>query len=335
MRIRLRSSLLLSFLLIFSGLARAASPSGDYPEAQATCKALEERNFPSADLPSEGQAQALFSCQPADLYYGIRSKADYVKARHCAYISLGRDPDSADVLMMVYANGEGLARNVEMARKFVCESDAEPALVVRRLADIDRMLAGRPGAPTRIDMCDYGRIDETCKVISATRQYQLFDQRLTQLQSAWSNAERVSFRELRKKAREFAYLRSDRELDQSVSVANVFAQEEVAVQNDDFLNSVRDFENGKLPAYSGEQLAQLDREMAELIERLQQTGKSRPGRFNVSGMPATQEKWLVYRDAWVQFGGVKYPSVGAHSWKGYLTQKRIVMLKRLLESSSA
>jgi hypothetical protein len=37
------------------------------------------------------------------------------------------------------------------------------------------------------------------------------------------------------------------------------------------------------------------------------------------------------RDAWVEFGKLKYPQVSAVSWKAYLTEKRIPMLEEFVD----
>jgi hypothetical protein len=41
--------------------------------------------------------------------------------------------------------------------------------------------------------------------------------------------------------------------------------------------------------------------------------------------------WMRYREAWVQFGKVKFPSVTADSWRTWLTRERIAMWKDIDE----
>ena len=48
------------------------------------------------------------------------------------------------------------------------------------------------------------------------------------------------------------------------------------------------------------------------------------------GIRATQRLWLAYRDAWMNFGAVRYPSVTSETWAGLLTARRNVQLQDLL-----
>jgi hypothetical protein len=46
---------------------------------------------------------------------------------------------------------------------------------------------------------------------------------------------------------------------------------------------------------------------------------------------AARHAWLRYRDAWVEFGKVRYPAVPAHAWRAWFTRQRIDMWKALLD----
>jgi len=54
-------------------------------------------------------------------------------------------------------------------------------------------------------------------------------------------------------------------------------------------------------------------------------------RIDKAGIQAAQRAWLRYRDAWVEFGKVRYPAVPAHAWRAWFTRQRIDMLKELLD----
>src|SRR5260370_35756380 len=88
--------------------------------------------IPSLDQPTPQQAKALAKCSSMNLYYGLGAPADPVRARLCAYTELGekRANDDyflgADTLMMVYANGRGVARNLDLALRFACEGNTMP-----------------------------------------------------------------------------------------------------------------------------------------------------------------------------------------------------------------
>src|SRR5689334_9946518 len=89
-----------------------------HPEA---CKTYAKADAPAADQPTADERRQLTRCDPVKLYFGIDTTADPVNARKCAYIS--RETGSGDwidgpsVLAMVYANGRGVTRNLDLALK--------------------------------------------------------------------------------------------------------------------------------------------------------------------------------------------------------------------------
>lgn len=50
-------------------------------------------------------------------------------------------------------------------------------------------------------------------------------------------------------------------------------------------------------------------------------------------MRAAQQLWLAYRDAWVRFAGLRYPSVPADAIKVELTTWRARQLRALAASA--
>lgn len=50
------------------------------------------------------------------------------------------------------------------------------------------------------------------------------------------------------------------------------------------------------------------------------------------GVRETQRAWIKYRDAWVQFGTVKYPRISADTWRTTLTRTREAMLREVYDN---
>ena len=148
------------------------------PEALALAVPLPQ---PPASEPLPAGREPSTACDAAGLYYS-HAPAHFQKARFCVLASLGLLRGTVDqtrinlaqealtggpttepvdivdidglVLAMVYANGEGVARNVPLARQFLCqysggiESDA-PA---KHLQDFNKLI--RTGG--HLDVCDGG-----------------------------------------------------------------------------------------------------------------------------------------------------------------------------------
>ncbi|MCC7695759.1 DUF1311 domain-containing protein [Janthinobacterium sp. EB271-G4-7A] len=84
---------------------------------------------------------------------------------------------------------------------------------------------------------------------------------------------------------------------------------------------------------SREQAAALDKELNAIYGKLmKKPAQTHAGAVGKDGIRATQRLWLAYRDAWMNFGAVRYPSVTSDSWAGLLTSRRNVQLHDLLEN---
>jgi len=198
--------------------------------------------------------------------------------------------ESHDVLMMLYANGLGGPRNYTVAKMAACRAEAAPAEKEARLAKLARMQSGKEGPAPKIDLCDgaaAGALGARCADIRTALRDQEREDHIGKIAYRWSVTERAAFQQLRKLEGGF---------------------------EEDLYAALLAFEARKLPAFPADALAKAEREMQQALAQ-------------AKGASATQRNWLAYRDAWVMFGKVRYPSVASHALKTYLTQKRAAMLK--------
>ena len=87
------------------------------------CKKFNTLTIPAADLPTAEEKKALQGCSATNLYYGIGTPIDYVKARQCAFSKKNDQVDllnDYDILAMIYANGQGIKKNLGLATQFAC-----------------------------------------------------------------------------------------------------------------------------------------------------------------------------------------------------------------------
>jgi hypothetical protein len=143
------------------GLALAATPrlqvSNGNPEACARYAKIEP---PAADLPTDADRQQLNGCDSERLYFGFDKAPDMVEARTCALlqwqgatIEQGKHFDSSSILTMIYANGRGAPRNVDVALKFACEVGGAPAENSGRVEHLERLKKQR-STGTNFHICD-------------------------------------------------------------------------------------------------------------------------------------------------------------------------------------
>lgn len=312
-------------LLLFSlcGGAFAA------PSYEAQCQALGKTAYPAAE------PDGLAGCSAVRLYYGIGTPVDHVRARQCALATPGDDQpfrEDRGVLMMVYANGQGVARDFTLARKAACEAGGAPAEVAGRLEHLAEMEAGR--SKGSIDVCDdatSGYMGGWCASVANQLKEQKGGAGFAKMIAAWSAREKQAFAMLDSRASAFFDLRSVEEVDLSGTARSAFTIGEEARQREDFRLAVAAFEKGALPQGGDADFARLDARLNAVYRQLKALPEPRFGTIRFEGIQRTQRAWLAYRDAWVAFGKVRYPQVAPNAWRAYFTRKRIAMLEGLLE----
>ncbi|MEW6021404.1 MAG: lysozyme inhibitor LprI family protein [Pseudomonadota bacterium] len=325
------SCLLLAALA--AGSVHAAGPNA--PEAE--CAALGKLAYPAADRPSAAQQAALSTCDAPALYYGIRQPRDFVKARYCAFTP-DKDDDvfskKAGVLMMLYANGQGVARNLQLAKKAACAAGGAPAELSGRLTHLNEMAPGKSAAGQTIDFCEdvtSGMMMGYCASLGAAQDDVKREEALAAIAAKFKPNERAAFSRLLNSLSRFVEARGGNEVDLSGTARGAMVVEEEDAQKDAFLTALQAFERGKLPRFSAAQDQAIDRELNTVYGQLRRLPAQEYTTIKMAGIQATQRIWLTYRDAWVEFGKLRYPAVPAHAWRAYFTQQRTAMLKALLE----
>ena len=304
----------------------------EHAYVEAKCDDAAKIDYPNTDKPLSSQETSLKKCDAIELYYGIKHKVDYPKARLCAF-STKEDPG---ILMMIYANGQEVKRNYTLAIKAACELSGAPAEIYGRIEHLENMESCKNGEHPKIDICDditSGMMQGFCTSIDARLQDQIREQKLAQLTINWNSQERNAFKKLQIKAMDYFNLISENEVDLSGTARNAIAIGEEATQKDDFFKSIHNFESGNLPKFTQNEYLIADHELNKAYLQLKSMPDSEYGStINQKGIQQVQRSWLAYRDAWLDFGKVKYPSVPDYSWKAYFTKKRTAMLKDLIET---
>lgn len=132
---------------------------------------------PEADGPTPAEAKLLEICDSEQLYYGKRTPESLRRARHCAYLEReGYDLPTVSgpaVLVMLYANGLGVERNIELAQRFNCEVGGSALEIQARRARLEDYAKGDQSRD--FDICDgaaAGFLKEICDGKAARLQSQ-------------------------------------------------------------------------------------------------------------------------------------------------------------------
>lgn len=289
------------------------------------CQQVRYLRPPPADLPrSNGPAR----CDAGVLYYQTQatpSDAQWDKVRECAF----RTNDSA-VLMMLYANGNGVAPNLGLAMKYACAAPGTQLDVRNRLARLKRQASQRS-----FDGCAdgaSGRLRELCAAARDSKGERGREDELAALTRSWTPKERVGLDMAREAMRYFAEHRADYETDQGSLAHARLRAEAVSQELERFTSDIEEFQSGKTPRYSDADFKALDEQMNRAYREFmdaQPGPDSYLGSIRKSGVEKTQRAWLAYRDAMELFGSIKYPDVPPSGWRALLTSRRIRQLSEL------
>lgn len=302
------------------------------------CMRVKGISPPKTDIPSAQISSSLSGCIPTDLYYEAKrmlatNSANWINVKNCAF---AQNDDA--VLMMLYANGFGVPKNVNLAIKFACKIGGAPAEVEGRIPHLASM--SNDTEHRIFDLCDditSGYMQGFCTSFEERQNTRERDLRLAGITKKWSQPEKEAFINLQNTLISFAKHVSDDETDASGTGRAAFMIEAEATEIELFVNDLDSFENGTTPRFTTQQFEEFDKKLNQLYKEIMRsksmTESSRLGYTTISkeGVKNTQRAWLKYRDAWVDFGHIKYPSVTPQSWKALLTERRVVNLEYLLD----
>lgn len=307
----------------------------EYAPSKALCRAVRGREPPAADRPDATAAAALKGCDSEALYYGIGASRDPARARMCAFLEAGNVGDGdrhapfrgRAMLMTIYANGEGAARDLDAATNFACQVEGAPAEMhgrVTHLAELKR----KNWSGNDFHFCDDVTsglaagycADHGARITGAKR-----DAGLAALIAGWSQREKLALVPLRAAQQAYAEAHSDGEIDATGTMRGVFWAMATEARANEFADLLRSLVEGKtLEAGGG--YAAADRTLNLAYRARLAALKAPEGTVTANGVRAAQRAWLRYRDAFLAFAAVKFPGVPRESLAAWLTAHRTKVL---------
>jgi uncharacterized protein YecT (DUF1311 family) len=309
----------------------------DQPEpavAQA-CKRVENVPIPKPTLTVQ-------NCSAPRLYYGTTGKPDYAAALQCAladWPNKAYEDDfttgSAGTLIMIYANGDGVPRNLEIALHAACirarDNDDYDKLILDLLK-----LKTDPSEP-KFDFCEYkdlilDRNSNDCDDIALELQAKHRDDALAKLMTRWTPQQRAAYEGMRKS--QDAYVTAQNQIGNAClhGWGSTYAQPRMDNNlNDKLVEELTGFEQGQLPSSTRQDYLIADKTLnldyAKVMGNLRQALKSPidpscPVFTEPDDLQDSERAWIIYRDRWVVFAKTRWPQISADSWLTLLTQKR-------------
>lgn len=312
------------------------------------CAAWLQVPIPAADI---GAADA--GCGSGALYDGPDGTGgDPVAARHCAYreratAEAGMISDEtvfggSGVLTMLYANGQGVPRDLDLARRFACEYGGAPAELRGRLAHLQGIADGTETGPLHVcDDITSGLMAGFCAGRAAGFARHARNRDWRTLQAGWTPAQREAWRALRAAADTYFGDAAREEVDLSGTARSAIATQAREDLETALLDDVRRFEHGQRPASVAGDLEEEDRRLnatyrdvlAQLRTEQRDDGIGLFGTVTADGVRTTQRAWLRYREAWVRLAAARWPGTAADAWRAWLTQGRTTALRTIVDGA--
>lgn len=325
-----------------AALLAASAAAAEDSLTNPACAALEKIAIPAADQPDAAARERLGGCDSESLYYADGGKPNLADARLCAYLERDKGDEQvfggSAVLMMIYANGQGVARNIPLAKRFACAVQGAPAELDGRLEHLDA-LAKAGAKPEVFDLCDditSGYMMGFCASRGADKAKADRDKRIAALSKNWNPADRAAFAKLRAAADAYFDAVVEGEVDMSGTARGAMAVGAREDLENTLAESLTAFERGDLPKDDATQFAAADKALNASYAAAMKTARpvegenfSNLGTVSPEGIRSAERAWIKYRDAWVAFGAHKYPAVGADAWRSYFTKERDEALKAL------
>jgi uncharacterized protein YecT (DUF1311 family) len=312
------------------------SAASEYASSKAICRQVRGREPPASDAPAKASAAALKGCSSEALYYGIGMAADPVKARQCALIEIQEKRDDSffsgrTVLMMIYANGRGAARDLDLATHLACATEGAPMESHGRVSHLAELKA-KGWTGNDFDFCDditSGYAMGFCASRDADISGAKRDAALAALMRGWTAPERQAYAALKKAHDAFVDAHSSNEIDLSGTARGAIAVAEDEALRDELAAMLKAMEAGTAPRFTAAQYRAADSALNAAYRKFlasDAVGGDYPGSVTRDGVRDTQRAWLKFRDAFVAFAAAKYPKLGGDSAAAWVTRKRTEVL---------
>jgi hypothetical protein len=300
---------------------------------QEDCAVAASVDVPATDVPDAATRAQLSGCDSEALYYGIGVEADPVRARQCALVEREAGDEApfggTSILLLVYANGRGAARNLDLATRFACELGGAPAETESRLEHLRRM---RADAAETMDVCDDATSglsagycashEERIHEVERTRRNDAALARLPPERRALVDSARAA-------AEAFFDAREESEVDLSGTARAAFQIDERASLEEALVGDLELLSRAAPPEVAAG--ATPESADTELNRRYRRALRADPlGTITKDGIRDTERAWLRYRDAWSALAQAVAPET-ATAWTTHLTTRRAAQLALLAD----
>jgi hypothetical protein len=283
------------------------------------------------------------ACESYMAYAGIGRPVDYAAARMCAWkeraAQLAELPQNAEaptawaiggdlILVNLYANGFGVPRSLPLALHLACEDRSG---IAGDAVDNVYQLFKETVPPTKpFDVCDSAFSTFSMNFCS-DYQSEIADERrnraIRAFSTQWTPAQKSAFAKVKDAEEKYVSAHSQ-ELDQGGTIHILRGLGSAGIMHQNFYLDLRQFERGQIPKGTSADAITVESRM-NLQYRANLAAARAPlpslagdTAVTVEGIEKVQETWRQYRDAWLAFATVRYPSVPSSAFRVYFAEER-------------
>ena len=241
-------------------------------------------------LPAEAAQIAPPKEWPRCISYILYSDKNYSAARRCAweewlayqtwYNSNSQLHDSQQgrlyyvdgpaVLAVLYANGEGVERNIPLAIRFSCELDAWGKSLSRM--DLLQQMVKDPSLKEKVSITDFcdsgsGHVAGMCAIYGAQIDEHHREEKIYRLMKGWSEAQKSGFARLVKTKEDFALANGAYAGNFDGTLHDWYAVDAEESVRKEFLANLEDFEAGHLPVGTEKDYKNADAELNQVYSQ--------------------------------------------------------------------
>jgi len=244
--------------------------------------------------------------------------------------------EGISTLAMIFAGGKGTAPDLPLAIKFACEIqdwDGDG----RELATMLDEQRKKGATKVDFDICDSVPGRQTnflCIGRDESWVHADIPIALKRLEAGNNSTQRAAFKRVLDARRAFMEAHA-REEPNGTTGATQFAMRDLVEDDQLWSNALQNFAAGKLPKYTEADFKKADSDLNAFYRQQLQIAKHICEEMSCDDtndyarhMIQSERAWLAYREAWVAYGRLRWPSVPPDSWRTWLTLERLEMFNR-------
>jgi uncharacterized protein YecT (DUF1311 family) len=335
-------------LALFMNFPATAASSWDNADTDKVCAAATAVEVPSID---RSGSENMADCNSGDAYYGIGRPVNMGEARRCAYRERERSTGpvgglvGSAILTMIYANGDGVGRNYDLAIKFACESAWAPKeregrvrhLIqlrdTNRCATADGSRLSDYCAP-KFDFCQ----DVTSSMMTEVCEYNdtliAGEAHNNVLRTALANAtsdQKIAFDKLQRAAETYFELHGvdSTQINGAGTLHATMAMARSENQRTEFIENFVRLEKKDWPEATKEDFVAADRTLNAAFKKLLEWDGLTDGIDSHESRKA-ELAWISYRDRWLDFARQRYPDLSQEALRTLLTRQRTEAIEGII-----